>query len=166
VAAHSAYPERGVSAVHRLLTALEALRNEAWPTDEQLGPTTVNVGVIEGGVAANVFAPSARAEVLFRTVSETEPLLRRVRELCGDEVELDIPAANDPVRFDPPDDVQTCTVAFNTDATYLGEIAPVWLVGPGDIEVAHSDDEHITLESFRAGIDLYERLGRLALRSD
>ncbi len=166
VAAHSAYPERGVSAVHRLLTALEALRNEAWPTDELLGPTTVNVGVIEGGVAANVFAPSALAEVLFRTVSETEPLLRRVRELCGDEVELDIPAANDPVRFDPPDDVQTCTVAFNTDATYLGEIAPVWLVGPGDIEVAHSDDEHITLESFRAGIDLYERLGRLALRSD
>jgi acetylornithine deacetylase len=163
IAAHSAYPERGVSAVHRLLAALEALRNERWPTDETLGPTTINVGVIEGGVAANVFAPSARAEVLFRTVSETEPLLRRVRDLCGPDVTIEVPAANDPVRFDPPDGVETCTVAFNTDATYLGEIAPIWLVGPGDIEVAHSDDEHITVESLHAGIDLYEHLGRLAL---
>lgn len=164
VAAHSAYPERGVSAVHRLLGALQALRSEPWPTDDQLGPTTLNVGVIEGGVAANVFAPSARAEVLFRTVSPTEPLLQRVRELCGPDVHLEIPAANDPVRFDPPDDVATRTVAFNTDATYLQEIAPVWLVGPGDIEVAHSDDEHITLDSLRAGIDLYEHLGRLAIQ--
>lgn len=163
VAAHSAYPARGVSAVHRLLDALDALRAEAWPAHDLLGPTTLNVGVIAGGVAANVFAPSARAEVLFRTVSSTAPLLERIRSLCGPHVEVEVPAANDPVFFDPPPGVETTTVAFNTDASYLNPIAPVWLVGPGDIEVAHSDHEHIVMTELERGVDLYEHLGRLAL---
>lgn len=164
IAAHSAYPERGVSAIHRLLDALERLRAEPWPNHELLGPTTLNVGVIEGGVAANVFAPSAAAEVLVRTVSATAPLLARIEELCGEHVQIEVPASNDPVFFDPPDGVPTMTVAFNTDATYLCELAPVWLVGPGDIEVAHSDDEHIVLDELERGVDLYEKLGRIALR--
>lgn len=163
VAAHSAYPARGVSAVHRLLDAVSRLRSEEWPSDPLLGPTTINVGVIGGGVAANVFAPSARAEILVRTVSETAPLRQRMLELCGDEVNVTIPASNDPVFFDPPEGVETCTVAFNTDATYLEEIAPVWLVGPGDIQVAHSDHEHIPIRELAAGTDLYERLGRLCI---
>ncbi|MFP4599018.1 MAG: M20/M25/M40 family metallo-hydrolase [Persicimonas sp.] len=164
-AGHSAYPDRGVSAVHRLLDAVEALRNEPWPVDDLLGPTTLNVGVIEGGVAANVFAPSARAEVLFRTVSDTEALLERVRELMGEHIDEEQVVYNDPVFFEPPEGVETCTVPFNTDATYLSELGPIWLVGPGDIEHAHSDAEHITLESLRAGVDLYEELGRSVLEA-
>ncbi len=163
IAGHSAYPDRGVSAVHRLLDALTRIRLEPWPEHELLGPTTVNVGVVEGGVAANVFAPSARAEVLIRAVSPVEPMIERIEELCGEHVRMEVPAANDPVFFDPPADVETCTVAFNTDASYLHQIAPVWLVGPGDIKVAHSDHEHITRDSLDAGVDLYERLGRLCL---
>lgn len=54
---------------------------------------------------------------------------------------------------------------LNTDATYLSELGPIWLVGPGDIEHAHSDAEHITLESLRAGVDLYEELGRSVLEA-
>lgn len=162
IAGHSAYPDKGESAVHKLLDVIAAWRAEPWPTHEVLGPTTLNVGTIEGGVAANVFAPSARAEVLIRAVSEVEPMIARLREIAGDAVDIEVPASNDPVFFDPPEDVETVTVAFNTDATYLTELAPVWLVGPGDIEVAHSVDEHITVTSLEAGVDLYERLGRLA----
>ncbi|MGM0555742.1 MAG: M20/M25/M40 family metallo-hydrolase [Myxococcota bacterium] len=163
LAGHSAYPDRGVSAVHRLLDVLDAYRSEQWPEDELLGPTTVNIGIFQGGVAANVFAPSARAEVLFRAVSEAEPMLQRCREGLMEGVELSDAVYNDPVFFDPPDDVDTCTVPFNTDATYLGELGPVWLVGPGDIRVAHSDDEHIELASLIDGIDLYAELGRRVL---
>ena len=163
VAGHSAYPSRGDSAVHHLLDAIERLREEPWTTHPTLGPTTLNVGIIEGGVAANVFAPQAYAEVLVRTVSDTAPLLDRMRELLGDDATVEIPACNDPVFFEPPDGVETTTVAFNTDATYLTEIAPVWLVGPGDIQVAHSDHEHIHHADLEAGVDLYERLGQLAL---
>ncbi len=163
VAGHSAYPEKGHSAVHDLLDVIAALRDHAWPVDDVLGPTTLNVGLIEGGVAANVFAPRARAELMIRAVSDSEALVQTIGELVGDRAAVEVPAANDPVFFDPPESVETCLAAFNTDATYLQELGPVWLVGPGDIEVAHSVDEHITLASMEAGVDLYERLGRSVL---
>lgn len=166
-AAHSAYPERGDSAVHSLLDALEAIRAIDWPTDEELGETTLNVGILEGGVAANVMAPSARAELLFRAVSPTEDLLERVRRAAEARVRVEPVAYNDPVRFELPDaDLATTTVAFNTDASYLSALGPVWLVGPGDIQVAHSDHEHIDMAELRDGIDLYETLGRLAVNGE
>lgn len=166
VAGHSAYPDDGVSAIESLLDALEALRTHPWPDDELLGTTTLNIGVLEGGVAANVFAPDARAEVLFRATTAVEPLLERVEALTGDDVELVEPVYNDPVFFDPPDGVPTCTVPFNTDAPYLTDIAPVWLAGPGDIRCAHSRDEHICLDEIFDGIELYEQLMRQALQSE
>lgn len=163
VAGHSAFPDDGVSAVDPLLDALQRLREEPWPEDELLGPTTINIGVITAGVAANVFAPSAQAQVLMRAVSDTEELLARVEEVIGDSVELDKPIYNDPVFFDPPPGVATCTVPFNTDATYLRPLGEIWLVGPGDIRCAHSDDERIALKSLMDGVDLYVDLAEIAL---
>ncbi len=164
IAGHSAYPERGESAVEKLLDFTQWLRTAEWPTSDILGPTTTNIGIIEGGVAANVFAPSARAEVLMRAVSEVAPTIDALHEAAARfNVTVDVSASNDPVFYDPPEGVESHTVSFNTDATYLTKIAPVWLVGPGDIEVAHSVNEHITFASLMDGIDLYERLGKLAL---
>jgi acetylornithine deacetylase len=163
VAGHSAFPGRGDSAIDHLLDALQTLRTHEWPADELLGPTTLNVGIIEGGLAANVFAPEAHADLLFRCVSDTSELIERVRELVEPDAELSRVVHNDPVFFEPPEGFETCTVPFNTDATYLGELAPIWLVGPGDIEDAHSDHEYISLQSLADGVDLYERLARLAL---
>lgn len=161
IAGHSAYPDRGESAIDPLLDALQRVREATWPVDHILGPTTINIGVIEGGVAANVFAPSARAELLFRAVSSTEVLLQRVLEVVGDDVSLEMPVYNDPVFFAPPEGVETCTVPFNTDATYLRELGDVWLVGPGDIRIAHSDDEHIDLDDLVDGVALYIKLASL-----
>ncbi len=159
VAGHSAFPGDGKSAVDPLLDGIERIRRHRWPTDDILGPTTINIGVIEGGVAANVFAPSARAEVLFRAVAPVEPMIDEIKHLAGDELLVEDLIFNDPVFFDVPDDLATCTVPFNTDATYLTTLGPVWLVGPGDIRCAHSDDEQIALDNLIAGIDLYIELG-------
>lgn len=164
VAAHSAYPARGDSAMHRMIDALHALQHAKWPTDDVLGPSTLNVGLLEGGVAANVFAPDAHATLLMRTVAPTSEYVDMIADLTTPHrVNAHILVENDPVFFEPPADVTQCTVSFNTDATYLSPIGPVWLVGPGDIEVAHTDHEHIVLDELREGIDLYERLGRIAL---
>lgn len=167
VAGHSAFPERGDSAINHLLDALDRLRTHAWPEDELLGPTTLNIGTIEGGVAANVFAPDASADLLFRCVSDTSKIIETIKELVDAPVEVTRVVDNNPVFFDLPDpaeEFEICTVPFNTDATYLSELAPIWLVGPGDIEVAHSDQEHISLKSLAAGIDLYEKLALRVLR--
>lgn len=164
VAAHSAYPARGDSAIHRLLDAAHDLMHAEWPEDDILGPTTINIGQIEGGVAANVFAPSALANLLIRTVRPTAEYLPLLEEIGARyRVEVNVLVENDPVFFSPPEGIETCTVSFNTDATYLSQLGPVWLVGPGDIEVAHTDHEHIDIDELMAGIDLYEKLGRLAL---
>lgn len=165
VAGHSAFPDRGESAIEKLLVVLERIRSHEWPTNEILGPTTINVGVIEGGVAANVFAPSARAELLIRAVSPVEPLMETLRELSVGICEISFPASNDPVFFEIPDDVSHTIVPFNTDATYLSELGPVWLVGPGDIQTAHSDHEHIVLDELERGIELYERLALRVLNA-
>ncbi len=164
-AGHSAFPESGTSAIHRLLEMLQTLRHHDWPEDDLLGQTTLNIGTISGGVAANVFAPSAEADALFRTVSSADDLLDHIREFKGEGIEIDPVASNDPVHFDPPEDVVTCTVPFNTDAPYLGDHGPIWLIGPGDIRVAHSENEHIELASIERGIDLYESLARRSLEA-
>src|SRR5215475_7368106 len=49
--AHSAYPELGESAIDKLLNALGKLRAMPLPENPQVGPCTLNIGVIEGAGA-------------------------------------------------------------------------------------------------------------------
>src|SRR5215510_14538124 len=70
-AAHSAYPEMGESAIEKLLDILNDVRQAELPTNDILGATTVNIGLISGGVAANVIPPAAQAELMFRVVTDT-----------------------------------------------------------------------------------------------
>ena len=64
--AHSAYPELGESAIEKLLTAIERLRAMELPVNPEVGPCTVNIGLIEGGRAPNVIPDHARAQLLYR----------------------------------------------------------------------------------------------------
>ena len=59
--AHSAYPELGDSAVHKLVQALDRLLALELPSVEGVGPSTLNIGLIEGGRAPNVIADAAVA---------------------------------------------------------------------------------------------------------
>ncbi|MDF3053185.1 MAG: peptidase dimerization, partial [Geminicoccaceae bacterium] len=82
-AAHSAYPDEGVSAIAALLDTIERIRRLSLPHDSLLGQSTMNLGLISGGVAPNVIPPAASAQLLIRTVEPTEPLKRAIRELCA-----------------------------------------------------------------------------------
>lgn len=158
-AGHSAFPEVGVSAVHRLVGALDDLLGHEWPHDAVLGPTTLNVGTVSGGVAANVFAPDAAAQILMRATRPVDELLETTRRIVGDRGEFVVDARNEPTKLLAwPDRFPTDVVPFNTDAPYLDHLAPVVLVGPGDIRCAHSPDEHITPADIDRGIDTYVEL--------
>jgi len=79
-AAHSGLaPEAGVSAIEELAHVIRALHGM---TDVDRG-TTVNVGVVRGGVRPNVVAPSASASVDARVTSmeEARALERAVHDL-------------------------------------------------------------------------------------
>jgi acetylornithine deacetylase/succinyl-diaminopimelate desuccinylase-like protein len=65
-AGHSGYPWLGKSAIAVLVRALDQLLSADLGSSERYGNTTVNVGFIEGGVAANVIAKEARARLAVR----------------------------------------------------------------------------------------------------
>ena len=72
----------------RLIDVLVRLRALQWPATESFGRTFYNVGLIEGGVAPNVIAPHASAELLFRTVGPPDDILR-VLDAVSSEVSIE-----------------------------------------------------------------------------
>jgi acetylornithine deacetylase len=166
VAAHSAYPNLGLSATRELARILAALDDVALPRDDVLGDTTVNIGVIAGGIADNVVAPSAEARLMARTVGPPEDVLRLLRELVGDRGELHQGVTAPAVRLGVLPGYPTSVVAYATDIPALTEWGTPYLFGPGSIHVAHRDDEHIEIDELRRAVDTYERLAEEALRGN
>ena len=65
-AAHSGYPWLGENANSMLVPALYALDRIELPSSEKYGNTTLNIGMIEGGVAGNVIPEAAKAHITLR----------------------------------------------------------------------------------------------------
>ncbi len=155
---HSAYPELFDSAVHGLINELAVLTTTPLPSDESFGTTTVNVGRVQGGLAGNVIAESAEAEIvcrLARPLAEIEPMVRRV---FSKETQLDIRTASDPAEIFVPKGYPSEIVRFGTDVPHLKPICPVLLVGPGSIHDAHTEHERLDKGAQLAAVELYARL--------
>jgi len=158
-AAHSAYPERGESAIEKLVDAITALRSVEWPSDPVLGDTTYSVGLISGGIAPNVIPPAATAEVMFRTVGDVGEIARRLVPLerwVGITGGVHIA----PVRLHTVTGEETAVFSYATDVPFLEAWGTPLLLGPGSIHVAHTDHEHVVIAELEAAVDLYERVVR------
>jgi len=157
-AAHSSFPELGESAIDKLLDALMVIRGLSFPEDPLLGRTHYTVGLIEGGVAPNVVSPHASAELMFRTVGAAAPVeaaLDVVDGLVTIEHVLDISA----VHLHTVPGFETAVFPYTTDVPLLTAWGEPLLLGPGSIHVAHTDEEHLSIDELRHAIDLYEALG-------
>lgn len=163
--AHSAYPELGESAIHKLVEALGRILRVPLPSDPVLGASTLNIGTLSGGRAPNVIADEARAEILIRLVNdsaETKQALeaavtqdgKPLAELC--EV-LEIPAA----RLNSIDGLATTVVAFTTDIpAFAGQWGEPFLLGPGSIHVAHTPDERVPKRQLLEAVQIYQTIVR------
>jgi acetylornithine deacetylase len=153
--AHSAYPELGESAIDKLLEALNRLRAMQLPAVDGIGPTTLNIGVIEGGRAPNVIADRAQAQLLYRMVGPSQVLRRQIVEAVGSlthvEFTLEIPF----VRLRTLDGLPTMVAAFTTDIPALSKWGQPLLFGPGSIHVAHTEGEYVEKKQLSDAIDLY-----------
>lgn len=158
IAAHSAYPNLGRSATRELARILAALDDLELPRDDVLGETTINIGVISGGIADNVVAPSAEARLMARTVGAPDQVLQQLRELVGDRGEVRQGITAPAVRLGVLPGYPTSVVAYATDIPALTNWGRPYLLGPGSIHVAHRDDEHIAIPELRAAVETYERL--------
>ncbi|MBV9763004.1 MAG: M20/M25/M40 family metallo-hydrolase [Acidobacteriaceae bacterium] len=157
--AHSAYPELGDSAIDKLLNALERIRRIPLPVDATLGASTLNIGVIGGGVAPNVIAGEARAEIFIRVVGDVTATRKQVQAAAAPDADarevLFIPA----VRLGALDGFPTTVVAFTTDIpSFGGAWGQPFLIGPGTIHVAHTSEERIAKSELIEAVALYKRI--------
>jgi len=158
--AHSAYPELGDSAIDKLIPALGRLRRMPLPSDPEVGPCTLNIGLIEGGRAPNVIPDYAHADLLYRLIGSSQDLRRQILATAGDEVEVTFPQELPFLRLHTVDGLPTMTAAFTTDIPKLTKWGQPLLIGPGSIHVAHTEGEHIEKRQLHEAIDLYCRIAK------
>ena len=159
--AHSAYPELGDSAIHKLIEALTAIRRIALPVDELLGPSALNIGTISGGRAPNVVADEAHADIMIRLVGDSrktkEALAEAVQGLAELREVIEIPA----LRLNAVDGIPSTVVAFTTDIpAFNGRWGEPFLIGPGSIHVAHTLEERVPKRELVEAVEIYQRIVR------
>ncbi|PYS51138.1 MAG: peptidase dimerization protein [Acidobacteria bacterium] len=157
-AAHSGYPEAGVSAIDNLWKVLSECQSADWGNDSVLGKGTLNVGVFNGGERPNIVPAHATASVMIRTIESRSAVEERMRRIVGNRASLEIIAGSDPQMMHVVDGFPTTVVSFGSDVPYLGNLGKRLLAGPGSILDAHTADEKIRKAELMQGVDLYERL--------
>ena len=160
--AHSAYPELGDSAVHKLVKALERLLALELPSVDGVGPSTLNVGLIHGGHAPNVIADSAGAQVLIRLVGPSEQTRKAIEQAVAGLAEVEFTLEIPFIRMRQVEGLETMVAAFTTDIPALSNWGEPLLLGPGSIHVAHTPFEKIAkrelLQAVRPVFEVAERL--------
>ncbi|KAI0545098.1 hypothetical protein F4679DRAFT_488056 [Xylaria curta] len=167
-AGHSGYPWLGKSATEVLMRGLVEVLDADLGSSDMFGNTTVNVGIIEGGVALNVIPEVAVARLGGRVAIGPERdggriVVERVKEVLRsvdeDAFELDcnngygvVECACDVPGF------ETITVNYGTDVANFKGNHTRYLYGPGSILVAHGADEAIKLKDLEAGVEDFKKL--------
>ena len=164
--AHSAYPELGESAIDKLVEALHDVLAMPLPVEPEIGPSTLNIGLIEGGRAPNVIADRAEAHILVRLVGPSEETKAAIAETVGDRADvtfsLDLPF----VRMRKVGNLPTMIAKFTTDIPKLTAWGEPFLLGPGSILCAHTPQEKIAKRELLEAVDLYVDLATNLVRNN
>ncbi len=164
--AHAARPWQGQNAIEIAARDIGRLAALELPTHPLLGPGTLQVTMIEGGIKTNVVPPSCVMEIDARTVPalDNTTLTARVRELVESEVELvsdrfvpiDTPAEEAIVQAALAASPEALPQAFGgvSDFFHVRDI-PAIVAGPGRPEQSHQADEWIEVEQLRGGVRFY-----------
>lgn len=185
VAAHSANPSRGRSAISDMVRVIDEIEGSYIPslsaTHPMTGKAQCSVNIIRGGVQENVIpehcevaidrrvVPGEDAHSVLKTV---EQHLEKVRQ-CVPGINVSIGGA---MIFPPMTDqkngkvlqsvqmalrslnlpTQPAGVPFATDGGDLDHAGmPAVVIGPGDIAQAHTKDEWIAMEQIPKGVAAY-----------
>jgi acetylornithine deacetylase len=158
--AHSAYPELGESAIDKLVEALHDVLAMPLPIEPEIGPSTVNIGLISGGHAPNVIADKAEAHLLIRTVGPSEEIKEAITRVVDGRAVVTFSLDLSYVRMRKVGDLPTMVAKFATDIPSLTAWGEPFLLGPGSIHVAHTPNEKISKKELAECVDLYVDLAR------
>lgn len=185
-AAHSGKPHLGVNAINHMARVILALEEDhqrlAARVHPLLGPATVNVGVIHGGVQVNFVPDTCSIEIDRRllpgetvagTLAHYQGLLDRLKAqhptfdavmeppMLTDEA-LETSADSAPARLastllaEMGLDGKLCGVPFGSDASKLSRQGiPSLVFGPGSIDQAHAAVEFVDLAEVERAFEFY-----------
>ncbi len=163
--AHSAYPELGESAIDKLVSALNDVLAMPLPVEPEIGPSTLNIGLIEGGRAPNVIADKAEAHLLIRLVGPADEIKQEIVKTVGDRADVKFSLELPFVRMRKVGNLPTMVAKFTTDIPSLTAWGEPFLLGPGSIHVAHTPNEKIAKSELLEAVDLYVQLAEELVRS-
>ena len=144
----------------------------------------MNLGVISGGVAANVIAEEAHAQISIRIAdgvpADVEKILLEAISKAGEELDVEFRAGYGPIhidsdvpgrrdswlRFNLTDGFagfEKIVVNYGTDIPNLKGDHKRYLYGPGTILMAHSDHEHLKVSDLETAVKGYKTLIEYAL---
>jgi acetylornithine deacetylase len=184
---HSSAPEQGINAIYRMAGLLVAIEQYAeWlrtsPADARLGPPTLNVGRIEGGLSVNTVPDSCRIEIDRRLLPGEDPrnaleqfiaYLKKGTSGVAFECSQPWPAmlalsadgsAEPAARLGAAvDDVLgshgVTAVPYGTDASTIASVGvPTVVFGPGDVAHAHTADEWVSIDEVEQAGEILYRL--------
>jgi acetylornithine deacetylase len=164
--AHSAYPELGESAIHKLIEALHRMLALPLEVVEDIGPSTLNVGLIHGGRAPNVIADRAEAQVMVRLVGDSASVREAIVEATAGLAEVDFTLEIPFIRLRAVEGLPTLPTMiakFTTDIPQLTNWGEPLLLGPGSIHVAHTPHEKIAKRELLEAVELYVKVAKQLL---
>ena len=153
--AHSAYPELGDSAIHKLVKVLGKLLKLPLPVAHDVGQSTLNIGQIEGGYAPNVIADKAEAQVLVRLVGDSKPVRAELTEAAAGLAEVEFTLEIPFIRLRAIEGFPTMVAKFTTDIPKLSNWGEPLLLGPGSIHVAHTPYEKLAKSELLDAVEVY-----------
>ena len=160
---HSAYPELGESAVHKLVEVLGKVLALPLRELEGIGHSTLNIGQIHGGHAPNVVADKAEAQVLVRTVTDSALVRAQLVEAAGDLAEVEFTLDTPFIRMRAVEGLPTMVAKFSTDIPQLSNWGEPLLLGPGSIHVAHTPFEKLAKKELLEAVELYVKVAKQLL---
>jgi len=161
--AHSAYPELGESAIHKLVEVMRRMLALELPVVEDVGPSTMNIGLVQGGRAPNVIADHAEAQALIRLVGDSAETRRAIEECAAGLAEVDFTLEIPFVRLRALEGFPTMVAKFTTDIPQLSNWGEPLLLGPGSIHVAHTPHERLAKRELLEAVDLYVQVAKRLL---
>lgn len=174
IASHSGYPWLGKSANDVMIRAWAKIQDADLGSTELYGNTTINAGVIRGGVAANVVPETSFMDFAARVAigpQETGHLkvLDKIKRILHDvdPEAFDIKCTTGYGTVDCNCDVpgfDKLTVNYGTDVPNLSGDHTRYLYGPGSILTAHGKNENVTVGDLELAVENYQKLILHALK--
>jgi len=187
--AHGSKPEEGINAIEGIATLINSIKDLFSKKEREhplLGGATINTGVIRGGEKVNIVAEECTVSFDRRTLpwEEMEEVSSEIRNLAGEilgkeklewDVEpilearpFEIPESNDLVQVSVKavEEVtgtapEICGFSGFTDGRVPANLGiPTIILGPGDMNESHTNDESASVELIETSVDVYKRIAR------